>query len=188
MLKNLRSSCEARNIPIISLATEKFLWKLLRKHKPKVCLEIWGAVGYSSIYMGWIVNSWGGKITSIEIWYPSYQEGLQNYKEAHCYNVISYPYDILHAPIKKLIETPVDFIFVDGQKSQYGQYLEILEKICSPRTIRVIDDVIKFHNKLDTLYWYLEKKQINYQILKLEPNDGVMVIENIFIHNRQRNQ
>ncbi len=175
-LKELRKSCESRRIPIISLATENFLWKLLRKHKPKVCLEIWGAVGYSSIYMGNIINTRGGKITSFEVSYPAYQEGLQNTKEAHCYNSISYPYDIRQAPIKKLMQESVDFIFIDGQKSQYGEYMEIIEKITSPHTVIVIDDVIKYHNKLIWLYWYLEKKQMKYKILKLELDDGVMII------------
>jgi len=175
-LKELRKSCESRRIPIISVATEQFLWKLLKKHKPKICLEIWGAVGYSSIYMGNIINTWGGKITSFEVSYPAYQEGLQNNKETHCYNIISYPYDVRCAPIKKLVQSPVDFVFIDGQKSQYGEYMEIIEKIISPHTVIVIDDIIKYHNKLSSLYWYLEKKQINYKILQLEPDDGVMII------------
>lgn len=175
-LKALRMSCKERKIPIISLATESFLWKLLRKQKPKICLEIWGAVGYSSIYIGELIHTWGGKITSFEISYPAYQEGLQNSKKAHCYNIISYPYDVRYAPIKKLVESPVDFIFIDGQKSQYGEYMEIIEKISSPHTVIVIDDVIKYHNKLTSLYRYLKKKQMKYKILQLEPDDGVMII------------
>jgi predicted O-methyltransferase YrrM len=54
----------------------------------------------------------------------------------------------------------VDFIFIDGQKSQYGEYMEIAEKISSPDTLIIIDDVIKYHNKLSSLYGYLQKKQI----------------------------
>ena len=177
ILKTLRKTCKERKIPIISLATENFLWKLLRKHKPKICVEIWGAVGYSSIYMWEVLDAWGGKITSFEISYPAYQEGLQNTKESHCYNIVSYPYDINQAPIKKLVQGPVDFIFIDGQKSQYGEYMEIIEKISSPQTVILIDDVIKYHNKLSSLYGYLEKKQINYKIMQLEPDDGVMLIE-----------
>lgn len=65
---------------------------------------------------------------------------------------MSYPYNAFSAPIKKLMETPVDFIFIDGQKSQYGEYMEIVEKISSPHTVIVIDDVIKYHNKLISLY------------------------------------
>ena len=99
-----------------------------------------------------IINTWGGKITSFEVSYPAYQESLQNTKEAHCYNIINYPYDVRQAPIKKLVKAPVDFIFIDGQKSQYGEYMEIIEKITSPHTVIVIDDVIKYHNKLSSLY------------------------------------
>ncbi len=175
-LKELRKSCESRRIPIISLATESFLWKLLRKHKPKICLEIWGAVGYSSIYIANILDTRGGKITSFEVSYPAYQEGLQNSKESHCYNIISYPFDVRQTPIKKLVPKLVDFVFIDGQKSQYGEYMEIIEKIISPQTVIVIDDVIKYHNKLVSLYSYLAKKQINYKIIQLDPDDGVMII------------
>lgn len=174
----MRRFCQQRKIPIISLATEKFLWKLLRKHKPKLCLEIWGAVGYSSIYIAKIINTWGGKIASFEISYPAYQEGLQRIKESHCYNIISYPYDALRAPIEKLVPEPVDFVFIDGQKSQYGEYIEIAEKISSPYVLILIDDVIQYHNKLLSLYRFLAKKQIEYKIMKLEADDGVMLVTN----------
>lgn len=126
--------------------------------------------------MGEILKDWGGKITSFEVSYPAYQEGLHNAKQADCYNIISYPYDIRQTPIKKLVPKLVDFVFVDGQKSQYGDYMEIIEKITSPHTVIVIDDVIKYHNKLSSLYGYLQKKQMNYKILQLDPDDGVMII------------
>ncbi|MEI6774295.1 MAG: hypothetical protein WCL18_05945 [bacterium] len=54
--------------------------------------------------MGNIINTWGGKIISFEVSYPAYQEGLQNIKQAHCHNIISYPYDVRYAPIKKLVQ------------------------------------------------------------------------------------
>ena len=130
--------------------------------------------------MGEIIHTRGGKITSFEVSYPAYQEGLQNIKDSHCYNITSYPYNALCAPIKKLVQIPVDFIFIDGQKNQYGEYMEIAEKISSPHTVIVIDDVIKYHNKLSTLYGYLQKKQINYKVMQLEPDDGIMIIENIY--------
>jgi predicted O-methyltransferase YrrM len=68
----------------------------------------------------------------------------------------------------------VDFVFIDGQKSQYGEYMEIIEKIISPQTVIVIDDVIKYHNKLSSLYSYLQKKQINcVQSPKKQMKSGV---------------
>ena len=91
-------------------------------------------------------------MTSFEISYPAYQESLQNIKASRCYNIISYPFDVRHTPIKKLLQEKADFIFIDGQKNQYGEYMEIIEKISSPHTVIVIDDVIKYHNKLSSLY------------------------------------
>lgn len=177
MLTSLRKQCTERKIPIISPATEIFLKEILKKRKPKVCLEIWGAVGYSTIIIWEIIKNRWGKLTSFEISYPAYQEGLQNSKAMNCYNTITYPLNILCAPIKKLVpENKVDFIFIDGQKSQYGEYLEIAEKISSPDTLIIIDDVIKYHNKLSSLYGYLEKKQIEFEILQLDPDDGIMII------------
>jgi predicted O-methyltransferase YrrM len=43
-LSNLRKSCIDRDIPIISIETECFLWDLLEQHKPKICLEIGSAI------------------------------------------------------------------------------------------------------------------------------------------------
>ena len=40
----------------------------------------------------------------------------------------------------------------------------------------IIDDVIKYHHKLTLLYEYLEKKQIIYQIIQLDEDDGIMII------------
>jgi hypothetical protein len=55
-------------------------------------------------------------------------------------------------------------------------YLHEIENIKEENSLIIIDDVIKFHNKLDSLYEYISKKQINYQILSMEEGDGVMLI------------
>ena len=176
-LHQLRTNCEARNIPIISKATEGFLAKMLKKTKPAVCLEIWWAVGYSGIYMANIINKRWGKLYSLEISYPGYREWRYNTIASQTYNLISYPYNALEIPLEKFLpQNHVDFVFVDGQKAQYGSYLAKLENICTDKTVIVIDDVIKYHHKLTSLYWYLEKKQINYKIVQLDPDDGVMII------------
>lgn len=70
----------------------------------------------------------------------------------------------------------VDFVFVDAQKAEYGAYLAKIENVIDKKTVIIIDDVIKYHHKLTLLYEYLEKKQINYHILPLDDDDGVMII------------
>jgi ligand-binding SRPBCC domain-containing protein len=50
------------------------------------------------------------------------------------------------------------------------------ENIVDENSTIVLDDVIKYKTKLDKLYGYLAKKQINYQILPMEEGDGIIVI------------
>jgi hypothetical protein len=48
--------------------------------------------------------------------------------------------------------------------------------LCSENTV-ILDDVIKYQNKLSWLYSFLEKNQVKYEIFSTEPWDGVMMIE-----------
>jgi len=79
-------------------------------------------------------------------------------------------------PKRRTSSKKADFVFIDGQKSQYAEYLEIIETLISDTTILVLDDVIKYHNKLSTVYRFLEKKQMNYEVRQLEADDGVMTM------------
>lgn len=176
-LKELRSKCQKRNIPIISVATEKFLAKMLQKYQPKVCLEIGGAVGYSGIFMAEIIKQRWGNIYSFEISYPGYREWRYNAMAHQTPNLVSYPFNILHVALENLLpKKSADFVFVDAQKSEYWAYLAKIENIIDKKTVIIIDDVIKYHHKLTLLYEYLEKKQIIYKIIKLDEDDGIMII------------
>ncbi len=176
-LSHLRSYCEQNDIPLISQATENFLWEILQKLKPKICLEIGGAVGYSAIFTANTVAQRWGQVFSFEISYPGYVGWLKHIRQSWLWNITSYPWDVRSVPIKKLLPKKMDFIFIDGQKSQYTEYMEIVENLTTDTTLIVLDDVIKYHNKLDTLYGFLEKKQIDYKVHPLEDDDGIMVIE-----------
>lgn len=175
-LHKLRNLCVQRKIPIISQATEDFLCKEIETRKPMTYVEVWGAIGYSAIFAAALLQQRGGHVYSFEISYLAYLEWSMHIRESKLTNITSYPLDIREAPINKLLPKKADFVFVDGQKSQYAQYLETLESYLNNTTFVVLDDVIKYHNKLKSVYWFLEKKQIKYKVLQLEPDDGVMVL------------
>lgn len=190
MLSELRKSCIDRDIPIISVETEYFLWNLLEQYRPKVCLEIGSAVWYSSIFIANTIKKWGWVLYSFEISYASYLEGIQNIwafsKSHNIENLVVYPFDFMKVDVKKFIPTTVDFMFVDWQKSQYINYLMNIcdinnsnKGILSTKNILVLDDVIKFKLKMSSLYEYLQKKQIVYKEIAMEKDDGIIFIENL---------
>lgn len=175
-LKKLRQNAEMRRVPIISRQTEYFLKEQLLKYKPRHCIEIGSAIWYSTIFVASLMQDWNGQVTSFEVAYPAYLEALMHIKESKLHNITLYPFDIVTSDVRKFVPKKWDFFFVDWQKSQYWLYMHEIENIKEENSLIVIDDVIKFHNKLDWLYEYLSKKQINYQILPMEEGDGIMVI------------
>ena len=177
-LKNLRQNAQERNIPIMSPQTEAFLREQLTKYKPTSCVEIGSAIWYSTIFIASLIKEWWGQLISFEVSYPAYLEALLHIKDMQLTNITLYPCSILTNDVTKFIPKKADFLFVDGQKNQYGDYLEKLESIQAKENQVIIDDVIKYHDKLDWLYGYLEKKQISYEILPMEAGDGIMIISN----------
>ena len=176
-LSDLRKSCEDRHIPLISVQTQDFLISWLERHQPKRVLEIWSAVWYSSIVISQIISKWWGTLTSFEISYPAYLEALKNIEKAELNNVVVYPFDINEISLEKFFSQKFDAAFIDAQKSQYGDYLQKIRLHLAPENTLLLDDVIKYQNKLTQLYQFIEKMQINYEIFDTEPGDGVMLIE-----------
>ena len=177
-LVNLRKSCEQRDIPLISKETQSFLVSRLNTHQPKRVIEIWSAVWFSSIVISKTIQQRWGTLASFEISYSAYLEALKNIEKADCHNVILYPFDINKLSLEKLFSQKFDAAFIDAQKSQYRDYLQRLRSHLAPENTLLLDDVIKYQNKLTWLYEFLKKMQINYKILPSEEWDGIMIIEN----------
>lgn len=79
--------------------------------------------------------------------------------------------------IERYCPQPIDFVFIDGMKSEYHLYLQKIVPYLSSTYTIVCDDVIKFKNKLQLLYGFLEQKQIQYTIYPLDDDDGILVID-----------
>ena len=176
-LSDLRKSCEDRHIPLISVQTQDFIINWLERNQPKRVLEIWAAVWYSSIVISQTISKRWGTLTSFEISYPAYLEALKNIEKAEINNAVLYPFDINEISLEKFFSQKFDAAFIDAQKSQYWDYLQKIRSHLAPENTLLLDDVIKYQNKLTWLYQFLEKMQINYEIFDTEPGDGVMLIE-----------
>ena len=177
-LSDLRKSCEDRRIPLISVQTQDFLISWLDRNHPKRVLEIWSAVWFSSIVISKKIQQRWGTLTSFEISYPAYLEALKNIEKANLNNVVLYPFDINEISFEKFFSQKFDAVFIDAQKSQYWDYLQKIRSYLAPENTLLLDDVIKYQNKLTWLYKFIEKMQINYEIFDTEPGDWVMLIDN----------
>jgi hypothetical protein len=70
-------------------------------------------------------------------------------------------------------------MYIDGRKRDYLTYFQRIIDIVTPDATVIFDDVIKFAHKTISLYEFLDEKQIQYNIFKLDPDDGIIVIENV---------
>lgn len=177
-LIDLRKSCEARHIPLISKETQSFIISWLEEHQPKRVLEIWAAVWYSWIIISKTIQQRWWTLTSFEISYPAYLEAIKNLQKADCKNVVLYPFDINNLSLEKFFSSKFDAAFIDAQKNQYWDYLQKIWEHLTPENTLLLDDVIKYQNKLTWLYQFIEKMQLKHKIFSTEPWDGVMLIDN----------
>ncbi len=69
-------------------------------------------------------------------------------------------------------------ILVDGRKNQYKEYILKVSDFVADDGIIVIDDAIKFAHKTSSLYEFLLENQIEYELHKLDEDDGIIVIYN----------
>lgn len=147
-LAPLRVSCQQRKIPLISEETQSFLHTQLLQKKPHNVLEIGSAVGYSTIWIAQLLQERGGHISSFEVSYPAYLEALKNLQKYQIRNAVIYPFDIKSIQLEHFFSQGFDFVFIDAQKSEYGQYLEKIQSVLKTETTIILDDVIKYQNKL----------------------------------------
>ncbi len=177
-LFDLKQICLNRSIPIISDNTMEFLESILIQHKPKYCLEIWWAIWYSSIFLSNTIKQWNWQLISFEISYPNYKEWLQNLKLSNTNNIISYNFDFKNVPLKEIINSSLNFVFIDWMKKEYLDYYISVSQFLDNNCIIIFDDIIKYKYKLNNLYSFLNKNQINFEILQLDDDDGVMMLVN----------
>ena len=92
--------------------------------------------------------------------------------------MVSYHADFLEADLHKLGIRKIDMIFADGRKNQYKDYILKVSDFVASDGIIVIDDAIKFAHKTTSLYDFLTENQIEYELDKLDEDDGIIVIRN----------
>ncbi|RAL57851.1 hypothetical protein BLD25_00650 [Candidatus Gracilibacteria bacterium GN02-872] len=175
-LMDLKKYGEQNEIPNISLVNARFLRDLIIISKTKNMLEIGTANGFSTINFAIELEKVGGKITTIEFSENSFNVAKKNFAEAGVSSIINQIWGNALDEVPKLENESFDFIFIDGMKRRSVDFL----KLCLPKLkkggILLIDDVIKFKEKMTGLYEFLEESKIIFNVIPIDGDDGIMMI------------
>lgn len=175
-IKNLRQYGIENTIPNITDVNVKFLVDLIKISKTKQMLEIWTANWFSWINFGIELEKVNWNLLSIDFSEKSHLEALENIKSVWLENTISLIFWNALDEIPKLKDNSYDFIFIDGMMRRSKDFLELSWPKLKNWWIIIIDDVIKFRKKMVWLWEYLEEQKIEFNVLPIDEDDGVMMI------------
>lgn len=175
-LTRLRKYWIENTVPNISDVNAKFLVDLIKISKTKNMLEIWTANWFSGINFAIELEKNWGHLVTIDFSPKSHFEALENFKIAKVDNIITPILWNALDEIPKLQDDFFDFIFIDWMKKRSADFLNLSLPKAKIWAIIIIDDVLKFFDKMPTLWSYLEENKIKYNILPIDPDDGVLMM------------
>lgn len=175
-LISLRRYGLLHRVPLLSPETEEFLRQHLQTYRPVRCLEIWSAIGYSTIVMWDMLSQRGWQLMSFEISVPSYRIARSQISFSWLTNITLYYGDIMRYPLRQRYTEQFNFVFVDGAKMQYRWYLELIWPFLAPDATLICDDVILYADKIGDIVNTLEVLGARYERISLADGDGILVV------------
>jgi len=175
LLKELREFWTQNNVPNISDTNASFLRDLICISSAKNILEIWTANWFSTIHLAMAAEKNGGKVTSIDFSRPSLDMAKENVKQAQLENSVELHFGNALDIIPSL-ESWFDFVFIDGMMKSSIDFLLTIWNKTIEWWIIIIDDVIKFKEKMWWLEEFLQRNNINYNILPIDSDDWIIMI------------
>lgn len=175
-LKELRQYWIENTVPNISDVNAKFLIDLIKISQTKNMLEVWTANWFSAINFWIELEKVWWKLLSIDFSPKSHNEALENIKQVNLQNTVSLILWNALDEIPKLADNVYDFIFIDGMMRRSKDFLELSWPKLKNWWIIIIDDVIKFREKMVWLWEYLAEHNIEYNVLPIDIDDWVMMI------------
>jgi len=174
-LKELKEYWVQNDIPNISETNARFLRDIIKISKTKNMLEIWTANWYSAINFALELEQNNWKLTTIEFSILSHNQAKDNFIKSWVEKIIN-PIHWNAIDIIPKLEWNWDFVFIDGMKKRSKDFLDLVYDKVESSWIIIIDDVIKFREKMWDLWWYLEEKQISYNIIPIDIYDWILMI------------
>lgn len=139
-LQKFREECESRELPIIHKEVGQFIKLTINQLKARRIIEIGTNVGYSSIFMSYIMNL-EGKVVTIERSEKFYQGALKNVESFGLEKNIDIQFGDA-SEIMDSVEGTFDMAFIDAAKSYYKIFFDKCYQKMKPGGIIISDNVL----------------------------------------------
>jgi predicted O-methyltransferase YrrM len=156
LLRELEQIAKREHLPSIGPIKGKIISDIIKRYKPTKILEIGTLHGYSAILMVDLLFD-DGKLITIEIDKNLADIARKNIAKAGLSNKI----DVINGNALEVIPTltgyKFDLIFLDAAKSEYLQYLRLLEEkhLMKKDSVVVADNVILYENEMKDYLEYV---------------------------------
>jgi predicted O-methyltransferase YrrM len=156
LLRDLEQIAKSEHLPTIGPIKGKIISDIIKRYQPTKILEIGTLHGYSAILMMDLLFD-DGKLITIEIDKNLADIARKNIAKAGLSNKI----DVISGNALEVIPTltgyKFDLIFLDAAKSEYLQYLRLLEEkhLMKKDSVVVADNVILFENEMKDYLEYV---------------------------------
>lgn len=154
MLEELESYARQNYIPVLLDDTRDLLIKTIKEINPKTILEIGTAVGYSGTLMLKYSNA---ILTTIELEEESIKIAENTFKSNNVFDRVNQIKGDAKEVLKNL-NGKFDFIFLDGPKGQYINYLPYLKNLLSDGGTLFADNVL-YKGMVESLDFIPHKKR-----------------------------
>jgi len=155
VLAEIEEATKYSFLPIVGPAKGKILAKTVEDANPLTILEIGTLIGYSAILMGKPLGE-NVTITTIEIHPEEAKTAEANIEKA----AIKPKVKVLVGDALKLIPTlkdSYDAVFIDAEKTEYYQYLRLMEDRLHKGTVIVADNAGIFADQMQDYLEYVRK-------------------------------
>jgi predicted O-methyltransferase YrrM len=153
VLKEIERMAEKEFLPIVGPRKGQVLVQVIHEIKPKYVLEIGSFIGYSAVLIGKELES-DALLVTIEIHVDEAKMARENIRGAEVPPTIEV---IVGDAIKALpkLEGKFDMVFIDADKTEYIDYLRLVEDKLHQGSVIVADNAGTFANQMKSYLDYV---------------------------------
>jgi predicted O-methyltransferase YrrM len=157
ILREIEKRARNQFLPIVGREKGRLLVEEIIRAKPKRVLEVGTLRGYSAILMGKELDK-DAKIITIEIHPEEAKTAKDNIRKAEIYPKVEVITGDAIQIIPHLNEI-FDFVFIDAEKTEYFEYLRLIENKVHKGTVIVADNAGILANQMSDYLQYVRNSE-----------------------------